>query len=182
MADRLYRSREDRRIAGVAGGLAELWDADPALVRILWALLIVFTGGLALVVYVVMALVVPEEDALPWPPAAPLTVEGTFGGATVPGSAATSSPGSPDPRQARRDAQAARRAARAPGRYRGASAPVVFGGLLIVLGVFFLAREFLPEIDFDWFGPGLLIALGAVILATGYAGGKDDATGSGGHP
>ena len=58
---RLYRSRDDRMLAGVAGGLAELWGADPSLVRVIWALLVVFTGGVALIVYIVMALVVPEE-------------------------------------------------------------------------------------------------------------------------
>jgi phage shock protein C len=58
--DRLYRSRDDRMLAGVAGGLAELWDADPALIRIVWALLVIFTGGVALLVYIVMAIVVPE--------------------------------------------------------------------------------------------------------------------------
>ena len=59
--DRLYRSRDDRMLAGVAGGLAEMWGADPSLVRVIWALLIIFTGGIALLVYIVMALVVPEE-------------------------------------------------------------------------------------------------------------------------
>ena len=62
MTTHLYRSREDRMLAGVAGGLAELWDADPSLVRIIWALLVVLTGGIALVGYIVMAIVVPEED------------------------------------------------------------------------------------------------------------------------
>ena len=49
-------------LAGVAGGLAETWGADPSLVRIIWALLVIFTGGIALLVYIVMAIVVPEED------------------------------------------------------------------------------------------------------------------------
>ncbi len=62
MNNHLYRSRDDRMLAGVAGGLAEMWDADPSLVRIVWALLVVLTGGIALVVYIVMAIVVPEED------------------------------------------------------------------------------------------------------------------------
>jgi len=62
MNGHLYRSRDDRMLAGVAGGLAELWDADPSLVRIVWALLVPLTGGIALVVYVVMAIIVPEDD------------------------------------------------------------------------------------------------------------------------
>ena len=60
MAERLYRSRDDRMLAGVAGGVAEMLDADPSIVRIAWALLAILTGGIALVVYIVMAIVVPE--------------------------------------------------------------------------------------------------------------------------
>ena len=63
--DRLYRSRDDRMLAGVAGGLADMWGADPSLVRVIWALLVIFTGGVALLVYIVMAIVVPEEDLVP---------------------------------------------------------------------------------------------------------------------
>ena len=60
MNDRLYRSRDDRMLAGVAGGLAEHWDADPSLLRLVWALLVIFTGGIALIVYIVMALILPD--------------------------------------------------------------------------------------------------------------------------
>jgi phage shock protein C len=62
MSTRLYRSRRDRMLAGVAGGLAEIWGADVALVRIIWALLVVFTGGVALLIYIVMAIVIPDEE------------------------------------------------------------------------------------------------------------------------
>ncbi len=50
-------------LAGVAAGVAETLDADPSLVRILWAMLAIFTGGIAFVVYIVMAIVVPEAPA-----------------------------------------------------------------------------------------------------------------------
>ena len=60
---RLYRSRTDRMFAGVAGGLAERLEADPALVRIAWAVLVFVTGGVALLVYIIMAFVVPEGAA-----------------------------------------------------------------------------------------------------------------------
>ena len=62
MRTRLYRSRRDRMLAGVAGGLAEIWGADPALVRIIWALLVILTGGIALLIYIVMAIVIPDEE------------------------------------------------------------------------------------------------------------------------
>src|SRR5260370_41344335 len=60
VTERLYRSSDDRMLAGVAGGVAEMLDADPSIIRIVWALLVVLTGGLALLVYIVMAVVVPE--------------------------------------------------------------------------------------------------------------------------
>ncbi|HUG47428.1 MAG TPA: PspC domain-containing protein [Candidatus Limnocylindria bacterium] len=50
MNRRLYRSPDDRVLAGVAGGMAETYDFDPALVRMGWALLILFTGGVFLIV------------------------------------------------------------------------------------------------------------------------------------
>jgi phage shock protein C len=70
MRQRLYRSIHDRRIAGVCGGLAEAWDLDPSLVRIAWVILTILTGGILLVVYIAMAIIVPEGPpgwTAPWP-------------------------------------------------------------------------------------------------------------------
>jgi phage shock protein PspC (stress-responsive transcriptional regulator) len=57
---RLYRCRTDRRLAGVAGGVAEFFDLDPTLVRVLWFLSI-FLGGLGVLLYIGMAIIVPLE-------------------------------------------------------------------------------------------------------------------------
>jgi phage shock protein C len=158
MADRLYRSREDRMVAGVAGGLAEMWGADPALIRIIWALLVIFTGGVALLVYIVMAVVVPEaDDAIP-APASPTVATGDAPLPTASGWAPPSS--STDAAEAR----AARRAARAE--RGGMPVGIILGGFLVLLGVFFLAREYLPSIDFDWFWPLVLVGIGVALLAS----------------
>jgi phage shock protein C len=159
MADRLYRSRDDRMIAGVAGGLAEMWDADPALIRIVWALLVIFTGGVALLVYIVMAIVVPEADDV-WPargqPAPPTAAAPEGAGRATPAGSGWVSPPTSE-RQARADARAAR---------RGMSGGAILGGLLILLGLYFLVRQYLPSIDFDWFWPLALVALGVVLLVS----------------
>ena len=63
MNDRLYRSRSDRMLAGVAGGLAEHFDLDPSIVRVGWVILTILSGGIFLLIYIVMAIVVPEEPA-----------------------------------------------------------------------------------------------------------------------
>lgn len=174
MNDRLYRSQSDRMLAGVAGGLAEMWDADPSLIRIAWALLVILTGGLALVVYIVMAIVVPEEDDV-WPattaaPAAPdasapTAADGTplVSPAPEPGAMWASPPVS-SRHAARIEARAARRAARGERGGLGVSGTVIGGLVLVALGVFFLAREWLPQIDFDWFWPSMLIVLGVILL------------------
>ena len=60
MNRRLYRCRHDQRIAGVASGIAEYFDADPTIVRILWVLSI-FLGGFGLLLYIAMAIIVPLE-------------------------------------------------------------------------------------------------------------------------
>ena len=174
MGDRLYRSRSDRMLAGVAGGLAETWGADPSLVRIIWALLVIFTGGIALLVYIVMAIVVPEEDDTYVPTTAAAPHAATPTRATLTGETAASAmplaetgdtvQASQAARDARAEARAARRAARVE--RGGMSLGLLFGGFLILLGVFFLAREFLPQIDFDWFWPLILVLLWLLLVLT----------------
>jgi phage shock protein C len=172
MPNRLYRSRRDRMLAGVAGGLAEMWGADPSLVRVLWALLVIFTGGIALIVYIVMAIVVPDEDEV-------------FGPDAGPGSAAlTASAGVTDA------TGATRRPPRPPARTDrgGLPATALFGGFLVLLGAFFLVREFLPQIDFDWIWPVALVGIGVVLIASAMGRGprprgrQPDVLGSGDGP
>jgi phage shock protein C len=56
---KLYRSRNQRMLAGVCGGLAEYFNVDATLIRVLFLILAVF-GGTGLVIYVVMWLIVPD--------------------------------------------------------------------------------------------------------------------------
>ncbi len=62
MEKRLYRSRSDRMICGVCGGLAKYFDIDPTIVRVI-AVLSVFVSGLGLLAYIIMAIVVPLEGS-----------------------------------------------------------------------------------------------------------------------
>jgi phage shock protein C len=58
---RLHRSRSDRKIAGVLGGIAEYFGFDPSWVRIAYAIATIITGVVPLAfLYVVMAFVVPK--------------------------------------------------------------------------------------------------------------------------
>jgi phage shock protein C len=57
---RLYRSRDDRMIAGVCAGIADYFDIDPTLVRLLFVLGFFATGSGLFWAYVIMMIVVPE--------------------------------------------------------------------------------------------------------------------------
>ena len=58
---RLYRSRDQRIIFGICGGLGKYFDLDPVLIRLVWLLLSFFTGGAGFLVYLVLIFVIPEE-------------------------------------------------------------------------------------------------------------------------
>ncbi|NLO82169.1 MAG: PspC domain-containing protein [Clostridiales bacterium] len=59
MKKRLYRSRTQRMIGGVCGGIAEYFDIDPTLVRLLFVLSI-FIGGTGIILYILALIVMPE--------------------------------------------------------------------------------------------------------------------------
>jgi phage shock protein C len=57
---RLTKSSIDRRVSGVAGGVAEYFNVDPTLVRLLFVLFTIM-GGPGVLVYIILALVLPED-------------------------------------------------------------------------------------------------------------------------
>ena len=57
---RLYRSRTQRVIGGVAGGLGEYLDLDPVLVRILFVV-VAFAGGSGIIAYIIAWIIIPEQ-------------------------------------------------------------------------------------------------------------------------
>ena len=61
MEKKLYRSRSDRKIWGVCGGLAKYFDIDTTIVRVV-AVASLFVGSLGFWIYIIMAIVVPNES------------------------------------------------------------------------------------------------------------------------
>lgn len=60
--DQLRRSKHNKMIAGVAAGMAEFFDVDVALVRLIWVLCF-FAGGVGFFAYIVCCIILPEETA-----------------------------------------------------------------------------------------------------------------------
>ncbi len=61
---KLYRSRKERMIAGVCGGLAKHFSVDPTMVRLI-AVLLVLLGGLSFLVYLILWIIMPLEPIKP---------------------------------------------------------------------------------------------------------------------
>ena len=59
---KLYRSRENRKVGGVCGGIAEYFGFDPTLVR-LGAIVLIFVWGAGLLAYIVAWAIIPERPA-----------------------------------------------------------------------------------------------------------------------
>ncbi len=57
---RLYKSRSNRMVCGVCGGIAEYLKLDPTVIRLLFALFC-FLGGSGILVYIIAAIIIPEE-------------------------------------------------------------------------------------------------------------------------
>lgn len=65
---KLYRSIADKKLCGVCGGLAEYFDIDPTLIRLLWVCASLFTAGFpGLLAYIICAIIVPQQGQLPEP-------------------------------------------------------------------------------------------------------------------
>jgi len=59
---RLYRSRIDRRIAGVFGGLGQYFNVDSTVIRLLAVLILIFTGFIPMIiVYLIAWVIIPEK-------------------------------------------------------------------------------------------------------------------------
>lgn len=142
MNRRLYRSRTDTILGGVAAGVADYINADPALVRIAWAVLIPLTGGLAFIAYIVGWIVIPEA-----PRRAPVVGATADDPAMAAEPPADGSAPEPEPRSATFDM---------PGTWVGIG--------LIVLGAWFLLRDRVPDIDWSYLWPLVIVGVGVVIL------------------
>ena len=59
---KLYRSKKNRMIAGVAGGMAEYFNMDPTVMRLIWAIGTILTGlGPGIIAYIICWIIVPEK-------------------------------------------------------------------------------------------------------------------------
>jgi phage shock protein PspC (stress-responsive transcriptional regulator) len=155
---RLYRSLTDRKLAGVAGGLAEYFVMDPLLIRLAFVILTLAGGG-GVLIYIVLWIVTPENPAGMNPQYNQQEQRQQPSSAGNPAAApetATDQPGPPPP-----DHAAAPQVPQTKERKKGS----LIGGLvLITLGALFLADELIPHLDFGDLWPVIIIVIGVGLL------------------
>mgnify|MGYP002401467233 CR=1 FL=1 len=142
MRDKLYRSRRVKVLGGIAGGLAQYFNIDPIIVRILF---VVFTlmHGMGLLLYIILWIVVPEE---PFELAYPIHDN-------------TAKPEDQEPENPSVNFNNF-----PPEVKKNGSGRVVAGTILIALGLIFFADRFIPSFDFRDIVPIIFIVLGGLLI------------------
>lgn len=148
----LFRSRTDRVIGGVAGGIARSLHSDPAIVRIIFAILVIFGGG-GLLLYLILWIAIPEEpfqffqESTPVGEAKPADGPGT--GEPV------FTPAPPFP-------------------VRRNNGALIVGLILISIGALFLIDRLLPNIHFRIhdFWPIIIVVAGIALIFSSFSGTK----------
>lgn len=136
MDKRLYRSKQNRVISGVCGGIGEYFNIDPTIIRILWVATS-FAGGSGLIAYIIALIIIPEGDFEHYNQA-----DNAFDGVND--------------------------GWKEPVKYDTARTNFLMGGILILVGVLFIVREFVPHwVTYNFMFPGILIIIGAAILFRG---------------
>ena len=146
---RLYRSRKNRMLGGVCGGIAEYFEIDPVIIRLV-AVALFFVGGSALLAYIIALIIIPYEPG-----------EMTAGdNKSAAPAASVSTPGLSEAPQK-----------------SGDSVPLFLGILLIIIGALFLMHNlpFFSPIYYwgrhyirHFFWPSILIVFGIFLIARGW--------------
>lgn len=140
----LYRSRTQRVFGGVAGGIAEYFNMDPVIIRVIFVLAAIFGGG-GIIIYLVLWIAVPER---------PFT--STFYN--------TGTPPEPDPIKDTPPAgESEPRSDITNRRYTGS---MIGGIILIGVGAIILVTRVIPDVYFRDLWPFILVAAGVVLIVT----------------
>lgn len=58
---RLYRSRKDKVLGGVCAGIADYFEVDPVVIRLIWVIAALISMGLGIIAYLIAWIIIPEE-------------------------------------------------------------------------------------------------------------------------
>lgn len=145
MEKRLYRSNKDRIIFGVAGGLADYFEIDPTLVRLVFIVLTIWSG-VGVILYILGAVAIPELEE---------TKTETKGGKTK-----TEKTGSEIGQKV--ESATKQVSENLKNRLTGEQ---IAGLIILFIGLIFLGEMLFPTFEFGRLWPLILVAIGFVMVA-----------------
>jgi phage shock protein PspC (stress-responsive transcriptional regulator) len=143
MEKKLYRSRNKKVVAGIAGGLGDYLDVDPVIIRIIIVLTTIF-NGVGLLIYIIMWIVIPEEEYDP----SKIKSERSYTENTSQSSEANFTEGTNKKVQSE----------------KSSNGRIIFGVVLIFIGIVFLFERFVPFFDFEFIFAIGMVALGLALI------------------
>ncbi len=148
MQKKLHRSRKDRMIAGVCGGIAEYFDIDPVIIRVLFVVLTI-GPGIGLLAYIVLWIVVPQGVII-----IRSSEENKTGEEQESAKQQESKSSTQDFEVISEEEYAGRKS----------NGKVVVSIIIILTGVFWFINNVVPGINFGHLWPLILVAVGILIL------------------
>ncbi len=150
---RLYRSNRSSYLGGVCGGLADYFNIDPVLVRIIFVLVFIY-GGAGLLIYLILWIVIPKE---------PLDF---FKYSPNPGTGGASESGIPNDPESPRENQSApfTGIVDTERENRKKNGALIGGIILVAVGTLFLFDNLIDFFSFHDFWPAVLVIAGVAII------------------
>lgn len=142
MKDKLYRSRRVRVFGGIAGGLAQYFNLDPILVRVLFVVVTIL-HGFGILLYIILWIVVPEE---PFEVAYKVNTDDQTAGEQSSQTDSTNFDGTQ------------------PLPQKQSSGRIVLGIILIVIGLIFFADRIIPSFDLRDVLPIAFVLIGGSLI------------------
>lgn len=145
----LYRSNRDKMISGICGGLAEYFDMDPTIIRILWVVFTFATNGAGIVAYIVGMFIIPKK---------PYEFQSNGGNER------SDDMNNNHNNDYQDNNEYHDKGSYGQGEPDNKSSSKLVGIILIMIGAFFLFREFFVWVDFSYIWPFVIMAVGVLII------------------
>jgi phage shock protein C len=165
MHKKLYRSTREKMLGGVAGGVAEYFDVDPTIIRLVFVLS-VFAGGAGIIAYIIMWIIVPQGTFVPYNINTNIPPQNEESGTGTPSDSGTSTnagkePGSTTHPNAETDPVSDYSQFQKKNKEKHG---ITFGIVLVIFGIFLLANNMIANVHFHDIFPIALIVLGIGLL------------------
>jgi phage shock protein C len=148
MGKKLYRSKTNKVIAGVCGGIAEYFTIDPTIIRIIFVVLGFTIAPVMILAYIIAIIIVPEGYG------------DSFNSFNSQDTFSQSDSAFNDPSNNWKE----------PAKFDSSKSGLIIGAVLVLLGIMFFVRQFFNWFDMKYFMPLLLIAIGGMIIFKGRRG------------